>query len=79
MDNDGEQIANLVGDDVPLPSFDFFAGVVAAVSTSRAEAKTVLFEYMEVYYNRQRLHSSLGYLTPVEYEQAYCDQVPSVS
>lgn len=31
---------------------------------------------MEVYYYRQRLRSSLGYLTPVEYEQAYYNQMP---
>ncbi len=36
---------------------------------SRQEARTVLFEYIEVFYNRVRLHSSLGYLSPVEYER----------
>ncbi len=36
---------------------------------SRDEARTAIFEYIEVFYNRMRLHSSLGYLTPVEYEQ----------
>ncbi len=50
--------------------------VADQVFASRAEAKMVLFEYIEVYYNRQRLHSSLGYLTPVEYEQACYAQVP---
>ena len=33
------------------------------------EAKNAIFEYIEIYYNRQRLHSSLGYLSPVEYEE----------
>ena len=35
------------------------------------EAKNVIFEYIEIYYNRQRLHSSLGYLSPVEYEEKF--------
>lgn len=36
---------------------------------SRHQAQSVIFEYVEVFYNRQRLHSSLGYLSPVEFEQ----------
>jgi len=35
---------------------------------TREEAKTSLFEYIEVFYNRQRLHSSLGYRSPEEFE-----------
>ena len=35
---------------------------------SRAQARTLIFEYIEAWYNRQRLHSSLGYLSPVEFE-----------
>lgn len=38
---------------------------------TREEARTKIFEYIEVWYNRQRLHSSLGYNTPVEYEQRF--------
>jgi putative transposase len=34
-----------------------------------SEARQVLFGYIEVYYNRQRLHSSIGYLSPCDYEQ----------
>ena len=32
-------------------------------------ARTALFEYLEVFYNRQRRHSALGYLSPVEFER----------
>lgn len=35
---------------------------------SRAEARQSIFEYIEVFYNRQRRHASLNYLTPVDYE-----------
>ena len=34
---------------------------------TRHQASRALFEYLEVWYNRQRRHSSLGYKTPVEY------------
>jgi putative transposase len=37
---------------------------------SKAVAKTAIFEYIEVWYNRQRLHSSLGYLSPAEFERS---------
>jgi putative transposase len=35
---------------------------------TRAEARRSIYSYIEVFYNRQRLHSSLGYRSPVEYE-----------
>lgn len=34
------------------------------------EAKADIFEYIEVFYNRQRRHSTLGYKTPAEFERA---------
>jgi transposase InsO family protein len=38
---------------------------------TRDQARAELFEYLEVFYNRVRLHSSLGFLSPVEYERAH--------
>jgi putative transposase len=36
-----------------------------------AELRAALFEYIEIFYNRQRLHSSLGYRTPAAVEAAF--------
>ncbi len=36
---------------------------------TREEAKQAIFEYIEVFYNRLRLHSANDYLSPVEFEQ----------
>ena len=36
---------------------------------TREEARTAIFEYIEVFYNRQRLHQTLGYLSPAEFER----------
>ncbi len=41
---------------------------------SRAEARLDIFEYIEVWYNRKRLHSSLGYRSPAEYEAQMAHQ-----
>ena len=35
---------------------------------TRMQAKTDIFEYIEVFYNRSRRHSALGYMTPSQYE-----------
>jgi putative transposase len=37
--------------------------------STRQEARTAIFEYVEGFYNRARRHSTLGYLSPVEFEQ----------
>lgn len=53
-----------------------FFGTLKRECTSRAhfatheQARTALFEYIEVYYNRVRKHSTLGYLSPVQFELA---------
>jgi putative transposase len=38
---------------------------------TRRQARTAIFEYIEAFYNRQRRHSTLGYLTPAEFEHRY--------
>ncbi len=38
---------------------------------TRAETRQAIFEYIKVFYNRTRLHSSLGYMSPLEYEQVF--------
>jgi transposase InsO family protein len=45
------------------------AECVTGQFVSHALARTTIFEYIEVWYNRQRLHSTLDYLSPVEFEQ----------
>lgn len=41
------------------------------VFATRGQARAVLFEYLEVFYNRVRRHSSLGFLSPVDFERAH--------
>ena len=36
--------------------------------------RRAVFDFVEVFYNRQRLHSSLGYLSPAEYESVQTQQ-----
>jgi putative transposase len=60
-------------DNAPMESF--FASlkkelVHDADFATRAEARAALVEYLEVFYNNQRRHSSLGYVSPAEYEQS---------
>lgn len=39
---------------------------------TRAEARQAVFEFVECFYNRVRLHSSLEYVSPVAFEQLHC-------
>lgn len=39
--------------------------------TTRDELRVALFRYLEVFYNRRRLHSSIGYQTPAAFEMLY--------
>jgi putative transposase len=42
-----------------------------AAWATRSRARTELFEYLEVFYNGQRRHSALGYLSPRAFEQQH--------
>jgi transposase InsO family protein len=44
---------------------------VTGIYPSRAQARQSIFEYIEVWYNRQRRHSALGYISPEAFEQRY--------
>jgi transposase InsO family protein len=60
-------------DNAPVESF--FGRLKCELGTevfaTRDQARAVLFEYLEVFYNRVRRHSSLGFLSPVEFERTY--------
>lgn len=58
-------------DNAPIESF--FGTLKAECAkqpfATRAQARTAIFEYIEAWYNRQRLHSALDYRSPAEFEQ----------
>jgi transposase InsO family protein len=45
--------------------------VYADQPTTKQEAYSLVFEYIELFYNRVRRHSAIGYKSPAEYEQEY--------
>jgi transposase InsO family protein len=60
-------------DNAPMESF--FASLKTELIhgedyATREEARTSIFEYVEVFYNRVRRHSALDYRSPEEYERA---------
>ena len=62
------------------PAESFFAtlkreAVENQVYASRSEAQLALFEYIEVFYNRKRLHSTLHYQSPYHFEQQFFSQL----
>jgi putative transposase len=44
---------------------------------TRQGLRTALFDFIEVFYNRQRRHSTLDYLTPADYEQQHPSAAPA--
>ena len=60
-------------DNAPMESF--FASLKKELVhhedyATRAQARASIFEYIEVFYNRERRHSTLGYQSPADYEAA---------
>ena len=58
------------------PAESFFATLKGELSgaddyATRQDAKTAIFEFIEVFYNRKRLHSALGYKSPEQFEAAH--------
>jgi len=39
---------------------------------TRIELANAMFDYIEIFYNRQRRHSGIGYRTPIEAPQVFC-------
>ncbi|MFC1960942.1 IS3 family transposase [Chloroflexota bacterium] len=63
-------------DNAPMESFigRLKAECVPARFATQAEARQVIFEHIEVWYNRQRLHSSLDYCSPAAFECRFYDK-----
>ena len=47
-----------------------------AIPATRAQARTMLFDYIETFYNTTRLHSSLNYQSPVSFEDSFQPNEP---
>lgn len=41
---------------------------------TRSQLTTAIFDYIEIFFNRQRLHRALGHLSPSEFEEVYALQ-----
>jgi transposase InsO family protein len=65
------------------PSESFFGTlkqelILRAPLLSRDGTRTLVFEYLEVYYNRKRRHSTLGFLSPIDYEKRNSEATSSM-
>ena len=65
------------------PSESFFGTlkqelILRSPLLSRDGTRTLVFEYLEVYYNRKRRHSTLGFLSPIDYEKRNSEATSSM-
>ncbi len=67
-------------DNAPMESFigTLKTECVTYQFATRAQARSIIFEYIEVWYNNHRLHSSLDYMPPAEFEHQYFYPLESV-
>jgi putative transposase len=59
-------------DNAPMESFFHSLkgeSIKGRIIRTRAQARSIVFEYIEIWYNQQRLHSTLGYQSPAAYER----------
>jgi transposase InsO family protein len=50
-------------------------GVFAVALTRTPTLAAAIFEYLEIFHNRQRRHSALGWRSPIEYERLHTPDV----
>jgi putative transposase len=46
---------------------------------TRAAARSAVFEFIEVFYNRQRRYSTIGHVSPEQFERRYREEVQEAS
>ncbi len=56
----------------PMPFF------VPQYFKTRDEARAAIFDYIELFYNRKRIHQSLGYRTPEQVEREWAPPEPTI-
>lgn len=67
--------ANCYDNAVTESFFHRFKGqcVDPEVFQTRTQARSATFDYIETFYNRTRRHSTLQYMSPVQFEQSMCE------
>ena len=66
-------------DNAPMESFfgSLKSELGQQVYASRSAARSAVFDYIERFYNRQRRHSAVGYISPIDFEEQYQELQPA--